>query len=268
MTWTKLSDDFSDDCDGLSDHAFRLHVEGLCWSNRKLFNLRLPKARMGKWATHPEAASELVAAGYWAEDGDAYVIRHHAGYQRTREQVIAQQTANAQNGRMGGRPKKSSAGPPRETWTETESVSDSKTQSVSDPKTERDRAGRTGSGQYGESGSAYVCRVCGKPDVPAGASVHSHCAEGSDVCAWCSASMDHADKAYCDRCYPLAVDTAPKLSRAGRPVLFSDLLSILAKADDDVVNRLTLLADDGRGVERRSEEAAALLRPTLLRVVA
>ena len=27
MTWTKLSDDFSDDCDQLSSDAFRLHVE-------------------------------------------------------------------------------------------------------------------------------------------------------------------------------------------------------------------------------------------------
>ncbi len=30
MTWTKLSDDFSDDCWTLSDQAFRLHTEGLC----------------------------------------------------------------------------------------------------------------------------------------------------------------------------------------------------------------------------------------------
>ncbi|MDH3014003.1 hypothetical protein [Gordonia alkanivorans] len=114
----------------------------------------------------------------------------------------------------------------------------------------------------------YVCRVCGQPGVPAGESVHSHCAEGSDGCAWCSASVAHPGKAYCDRCFPLAVATAPKLSRAGRPLLFADLLSLLAEADDDVADRLSLLADDSRGVERRSDEAAAILRPTLLRVVA
>ena len=34
MTWTKLSDDFGDDCWELSDAAYRLHVEGLLWSNR------------------------------------------------------------------------------------------------------------------------------------------------------------------------------------------------------------------------------------------
>jgi hypothetical protein len=31
MTWTKLSDDFSDDCWELSDAAVRLHMEGLVW---------------------------------------------------------------------------------------------------------------------------------------------------------------------------------------------------------------------------------------------
>ena len=53
MTWTKLSDDFSDDCWQLSDAAYRLHTEGLIWSNRKLLNLRLDKAEMRLWAKHP-----------------------------------------------------------------------------------------------------------------------------------------------------------------------------------------------------------------------
>lgn len=35
MTWTKVSDDFTDECWTLSDEAFRLHIEGLTWSNRK-----------------------------------------------------------------------------------------------------------------------------------------------------------------------------------------------------------------------------------------
>jgi hypothetical protein len=42
MTWAKLSDDFTDDCWTLSDGAFRLHVEGLVWSNRKLLDLVIP----------------------------------------------------------------------------------------------------------------------------------------------------------------------------------------------------------------------------------
>ncbi len=35
MTWTKLGDEFGDECWTLSDAAYRLHVDGLVWSNRK-----------------------------------------------------------------------------------------------------------------------------------------------------------------------------------------------------------------------------------------
>src|SRR5271166_4065258 len=93
MTWTKLSDDFSDDCWRLSDAAWRLHVEGLLWSNRKLLDLRLDKDEMRLWAKHPEAAPELLACGWWRDDGDAYVIIHHACYQRPSEAVLARQEA-------------------------------------------------------------------------------------------------------------------------------------------------------------------------------
>lgn len=36
MTWTKLGDEFADECWTLTDAAFRLHTEGLLWSNRML----------------------------------------------------------------------------------------------------------------------------------------------------------------------------------------------------------------------------------------
>lgn len=110
MTWTKLSDDYSDDCWELSDAAYRLHTEGLTWSNRKLLDGTLPKDDVRRWAKRPEAADELVACGWWEDRGDEYQIIHHACYQRTREQVLAQQQRSRGNGQRGGRP----AGPPRE----------------------------------------------------------------------------------------------------------------------------------------------------------
>ncbi len=110
MTWTKLSDDYSDDCWELSDAAYRLHTEGLTWSNRKLLDGRLPKDDVRRWAKRPEAADELVACGWWEDHGDEYQIVHHACYQRTREQVLAQQQRSRGNGQRGGRP----TGPPRE----------------------------------------------------------------------------------------------------------------------------------------------------------
>ena len=58
MTWTKLGDEFADECWTLSDAAFRLHTEGLLWSNRMLTDGQLAKDDMRRWAHHPEAAEE------------------------------------------------------------------------------------------------------------------------------------------------------------------------------------------------------------------
>ncbi len=139
MSWSKLSDDFSDDCWALSDAAFRLHVEGLIWSNRKLLDLHLPKADVRRFAKDPDAVAELLEVGWWSEDGDEYVIRHHAQYQRSREAVLKQQEANERNGRKGGRPRgKPREQAPRLDRGETQSVSDS----LSDSRTERDRTGQ------------------------------------------------------------------------------------------------------------------------------
>lgn len=142
VTWSKLSDDFPDDCWTLSDAAFRLHVEGLCWSNRKLLDCRIPKDDLRRFAKTPGAVAELLAVGWWSDDGDAYVIRHHADYQRTREQVVAQQEANRRNGRRGGRPPKPK--PPTKTALVGESPSETGTQ--------RDGTGR---GSYGSEDQGH-----------------------------------------------------------------------------------------------------------------
>ncbi|QNE46916.1 hypothetical protein F1C58_08375 [Glaciihabitans sp. INWT7] len=149
MTWTKLSDDFPDDCEVLSDAAFRLHVEGLVWSNRKLLNCRIPMGDMRRFAKHPEAVAELLRVGWWeTADGD-YVIAHHAVYQRDRDAVVRQQAANAKNGAKGGR----TAGPPRELPSRTaapkpstESIagSESLNESLNESTSERDRPGLAG----------------------------------------------------------------------------------------------------------------------------
>lgn len=168
MTWSKLSDDYSDDTWTLSDAAFRLHTEGLVWSNRKLLDCTIPKDDLRRFAKTPEAVQELLEAGFWQDLGTCYLISHHAQYQRSRAAVIAQQEANQKNGSKGGRPK----GKPREQ--KTRSVTDlrsdgisggfqtaasgqdfpthintgEKTQSVSDPwsetETQRDRPGIEG----------------------------------------------------------------------------------------------------------------------------
>lgn len=152
MTWTKLSDDFADDCWTLSDAGHRLHVEGLTWSNRKLLDLQIPKEDVHRFK-RPEAVSELLSIGWWTEHDDHYVIEHHARYQRSRDAVVNQQAANAANGCRGGRPPKGRPpGKPREI------VETPRNQSVSESVTERNNDPVT-------AGSAPTTRSTAKPQV-------------------------------------------------------------------------------------------------------
>jgi hypothetical protein len=124
MTWTKTGDEFSDECWTLSDAAYRLHHEGLTWSNRKQTEGQLAKDDMRRWARRPEAAEELVNVGWWEDHGQHFQIIHHIGYQRTRAQVAHQSIVNAQNGRKGGRPRKPKTDSLTDSLTETESDGD------------------------------------------------------------------------------------------------------------------------------------------------
>jgi hypothetical protein len=157
VTWTRLSDDYSDDCWQLSDKAFRLHTEALVWSNRKLLDCRIPLDDVRRFARHPEAVPELLAAGWWTEKPDHYVLRHHAGYQWKKERVLRQQAANRANALKGGRPPK----PPREDWPETHSVSEPQ----SERRTGRDGMGREGIALMGEElEPCFSCDNQGCPD--------------------------------------------------------------------------------------------------------
>jgi hypothetical protein len=129
MTWTKLSDDWSDDTWTLSDAAYRLHTDGLVWSNRKLLDCRIPKDDLPRASKRAESVPELLEAGFWRDDGDEYLIVHHSAYQRTQDQVLKQQEANRGNGAKGGRPPKVS----REQFTPTtHSLTDSLSHSQSE----------------------------------------------------------------------------------------------------------------------------------------
>ncbi len=194
MSWAKLSDDYSDDCWTLSDQAFRLHTEALVWNGRKLLDCRIPRDDLRRFATHLDAVTELLACGWWSEDGDVYVIRHHAQYQRTREAVVNQQAANSANGAKGGRPRK-----PREQAPhikKTQSVTQSVTQSLTETETERDRPGQDSTWdpssqkpsdsrfwkspeEMGTDAEAAICAGCGDPLHPslarAGETTHATC---------------------------------------------------------------------------------------------
>jgi hypothetical protein len=135
MPWTKLSDDYSDDLYTFSHAAFRLHTEAIIWSNRKLLDMRVPKADLRRFATDESGLPEILERGFWKAEGDAYVIVHHAGYQRKAEKVINQQAVNKENRAKAGK----EARPPRE---QSVSFTPSKHDSSDDSSDELDRTGQ------------------------------------------------------------------------------------------------------------------------------
>lgn len=153
MTWTKLSDDFSDDAWRLSDKAFRLHVEGLVWSNRKLLDLVLLKDEVQRWAKRPEAADELVERGWWEDWGDRYYIVHHGSYQRSADAVVNQQKVNKENRAKRG----IKTSPAREQAKEIRPSNDSLVDSLHESTNERDRTGQDGPGR--EEGAQNVSQL-------------------------------------------------------------------------------------------------------------
>jgi len=80
VTWTKLSDNFSEECAGLSDAAFRLHLTGVLWTRRRRTSgwIDGDALRSSAFPAAPQALAELLTRGYWWSDGvGGYLIRRH-----------------------------------------------------------------------------------------------------------------------------------------------------------------------------------------------
>jgi hypothetical protein len=102
MTWTKLSETFADECEsaGLSADAFRLHVEALCWTMRRVSGGRLTGRdvrRLSSADRTATAVAELLAVGFWVAVGeDGYVIRHHMQHQPEPDLIRKRRDATAE----------------------------------------------------------------------------------------------------------------------------------------------------------------------------
>ena len=146
MTWLKLSDDFGDECAraGLSDEAFRLHVEGLGWAMRRENGGRIDRRDLRRFAetADPEfAAAELVAVDFWSATSDGgWQIDHHMEYQPD-PQVISARRAKDATRQTRRRRKLVGLDTPDDT-SQRESRRDSRVDYTRDP-------GRVGSGRDG-----------------------------------------------------------------------------------------------------------------------
>jgi len=160
MTWTKLGDEYGDQCWKLSDVAFRLHTEALVWQNRRHLDGRLAKDEMGQWTKRAQAATELVEYGWWADEGDHYQIVHHLGWQRTADQWLKQSQTNKANRAKGKtrpvRPKQ------RQPVNEpSDEPSDERTDEWDRTGQDRNNAyRRSGNQKIGNSSGPSRCRFC------------------------------------------------------------------------------------------------------------
>jgi hypothetical protein len=99
MTWTKLSDDFTDQCADLSDAAFRTHVEALVWTMRRETGGYLTMRDVRRMAESPHAemaVEELVNVGWWSVERQGYRINHHMEHQPEPDVIEARRNLAAE----------------------------------------------------------------------------------------------------------------------------------------------------------------------------
>lgn len=115
MTWTKLGDEFSDECanTGLPDSAYRTHVEAIAWLYRvERMDLQIPKRLLPRFVGSEEwaaAVDTLVAIDYWKDRGTAYEVVHHADV--IRSSIVAQQSKRSRDKKASAAFRRRSGGP-------------------------------------------------------------------------------------------------------------------------------------------------------------
>ena len=88
MTWAKFGVEFRGQMlmADLSDAAARTHTEALLWLYEiESRDLRIPRRLVHSFAgsaDYETGIKELVAAGFWRDETDAYVVEHHADVYR------------------------------------------------------------------------------------------------------------------------------------------------------------------------------------------
>jgi hypothetical protein len=91
MTWIRIDDNFPDHPKiiGLSNLAFRTHIQGLCYCGRFLTDGFIPFAAINSMITEPEnkPTDELESAGLWVRDDKGFHILNYQEYQSTKAEV-------------------------------------------------------------------------------------------------------------------------------------------------------------------------------------
>jgi hypothetical protein len=108
MPWVRLDDQFPihRKVGALSDPAFRLHVEALCWCARHLTDgvvSRDDLSTVSRIRGAERYAAELVRRGCWSETDEGWVIHDYLEYQQSRSKVLQTREQRQKAGRAGGK---------------------------------------------------------------------------------------------------------------------------------------------------------------------
>lgn len=102
MSWVKIDDQFTQHpkVHRLSDKAFRVHMDALCYCARFLTDGHVPASYVT--GVRKPVLAELTR-DLWKPVQDGYVIHDFLDYNPSRKQVEEMKTAKARAGRIGGR---------------------------------------------------------------------------------------------------------------------------------------------------------------------
>lgn len=108
MTWVRLDDQFPihRKVGALSDPAFRLHVEALCWCARHLTDgvvSRDDLSTVSRIRGAERYVAELVRRGCWSETDEGWLIHDYLEYQQSRSKVLQTREQRQKAGRAGGK---------------------------------------------------------------------------------------------------------------------------------------------------------------------
>jgi hypothetical protein len=124
MTWIKLDDTLPNNPKilPLSDKAFRLYIEGLCYANQYLTDGFLAQAVVNRLDSG-NACKELLEAGLWIEVENGTQIHDYCEHQTSRK-VVEEKREQVRNRVTRYREKSNAHVTPSETETETETETD------------------------------------------------------------------------------------------------------------------------------------------------
>lgn len=85
---------------GLSDAAFRLYIEAICWCSRQEKDGDVPEAMMRRLGS-TKSINELVRARLAEKDGETYSIHDYLEFQRSAAEIQAFRDARGKAGELG-----------------------------------------------------------------------------------------------------------------------------------------------------------------------